>query len=515
MRDKEKTREELLAELAGLSERLSELERSDAELQRTKKALLLGVEALNVVLKNSHDILAILRPDGTFGYVSPSIERVAGYLFEELSGSYAFDLIHPDDTDRLLKAFADGLESPGRITNVEFRYRHADGSWHTMESQGINLADNPAVNGIVLTARDITDRKAIEEQLQRRERYYRSLILNAADMISVLDSDLCFRWGSLSSGKITGYTPATIYGRNFMEFVHPDEYGLVEDAMDFIVNNPGVPKYIECSFRHSDDSYHFHAIMFNNLLKEPSVQGIIINSRDISERRLMEEELLASNRELDSFATTVAHDLRTPLSLIEGYAQLMQSEKNTEEEKDTCLRSIISAARRMDELTESLLGYAQAGQPAGAIGSVDPLEVASDIVFEHSAMLESAGIDVILDEELPIIKVDTFKLRQVFANLVNNAAKHLNNCPHPRIEIGAESAGNLATFYVRDNGPGLEPELREEVFQPFKRFSSSSSPGLGIGLSTVKRAVEGWGGSVWVDSEPGKGATFFFTAPLG
>jgi len=218
---------------------------------------------------------------------------------------------------------------------------------------------------------------------------------------------------------------------------------------------------------------------------------------------------------LDSFATTVAHDLRTPLSLIEGYAQLMQSEKNTEEEKDTCLRSIISAARRMDELTESLLGYAQAGQPAGAIGSVDPLEVASDIVFEHSAMLESAGIDVILDEELPIIKVDTFKLRQVFANLVNNAAKHLNNCPHPRIEIGAESAGNLATFYVRDNGPGLEPELREEVFQPFKRFSSSSSPGLGIGLSTVKRAVEGWGGGVWVDSEPGKGATFFFTAPLG
>ena len=513
MDDKEKTKEELIAELTGLRERVSILEHADAELQRVRKALVQGAEALNVVLENSNDILAILRPDGTMGYISPAVEKATGYRLEELGGVYAFDLIHPDDTGYLLKTFSSGLESPGRTINVEFRYRHSDGSWHTMEAQGINLRDNPTVNGMVLTARDITDRKNIEQELQRSEGYYRSLIRNAADMISVLDTDLTFRWGSRSSGRITGYTPADIYGRSFFDFTHPDNTDDARKALDFTARNPGVPRYIEFRFLHADSSYHFHAAMLTGL-DEPSVQGVIINSRDISERRLMEDELLASNRELDSFATTVAHDLRTPLSLIEGYAQLMQAKNNSEEEKEAYLRSIISAARRMDELTESLLGYAQAGQPAGAVSPVEPLEVISDIILEHSSILESTGIDVILGEEFPTINVDTFKLRQVITNLVNNATKHLTDSPHPRIEIGSQTDGGLATFYVRDNGPGLEPELKDEVFLPFKRFSSSNSPGLGIGLSTVKRAVEGWGGRVWIESEPGKGATFYFTAPL-
>jgi len=139
----------------------------------------------------------------------------------------------------------------------------------------------------------------------------------------------------------------------------------------------------------------------------------------------------------------------------------------------------------------------------------------SDIVFEHSSVIESMNVDVILGEGFPVVRVDRFKLRQVFTNLVNNAAKYLADTPRPRIEIGSHADGGMVTFYVRDNGPGLDPGLKDEVFMPFKRFGSSQSPGLGIGLSTVKRAVEGWGGRAWVESEPGQGATFFFTAPLG
>jgi PAS domain S-box-containing protein len=510
----EKTREQLLEELEALRFRVSELEDAEKELRRVKKALEMGTEALNLVLENSNDILAVVRLDGTIGYVSPSVEKITGYRPEEVLGVYAFDLIHPDDFDHILKVFTPALQIPGETINLEFRYRHADGSWYTMEAQGINMVENPTVSALVLTARDITNRKSIEERLQRSESYYRSLIRNAADMISVIDADLRFRWGSRSSAKITGYTPATIYGKGFLDFTHPDEYEAVRDALGFVVRNPGVLKTIECFFRHADGSYHFHSIIFTSLLDDPAVQGIIINSRDISERRQMEEKLLSINRELDSFAATVSHDLRTPLSLIEGYAQLMRAEDSTEEEKEAHLKSIIAAAKRMDELTESLLQYAQAGQPAGAVAPIEPLDVISDVLFEHSSDIEDSGIEVILGNEFPVIMVDRFKLRQVFTNLVDNAAKYLSGISQPRIEIAAQADGNMATFYVRDNGPGLDPEVKEEVFLPFKRIASSTSPGLGIGLSTVKRAVKAWGGSVWVESEPGEGATFFFTAPL-
>jgi len=515
MNDDEKTKEQLIEELAGLRQRVSELGSSYDELQRVKTALQQGAEALGVVLENSHDIFAIIRPDGTVGYLSPSMERVSGYHLEELSGEYAPDFVHPDDIEYLSDAFSSGLESPGRAIDVEFRYRHADGSWHTMEAHGINLADNPVVSGMVLAARDISGRRMSEETIAARERYYRSLIRNAADMVSILDEDLAFRWGSPSASRITGYGPDDVYGKSVLSYIHPEDVKQARKDYYFVLQNPGVTLATENRFRHQDGTYHWHEAILTNLLDDPSVRGLIINSRDITERKVMEEELLASNRELDSFATTVSHDLRTPLSLIEGYAQLMRAENNTEEEKEAYLKSIIAAARRMDELTESLLEYAQAGQPEGVVSPVEPLDLVSDIVFEHSSVIESMNVDVILGEGFPVVRVDRFKLRQVFTNLVNNAAKYLADTPRPRIEIGSHADGGMVTFYVRDNGPGLDPGLKDEVFMPFKRFGSSQSPGLGIGLSTVKRAVEGWGGRAWVESEPGQGATFFFTAPLG
>ena len=513
--DEGKTREQLAEEVAELRSRVAELQRSDDELRRTKAALEQGAEALSVLLENSHDILAVLKPDGFLAYASPAFERTTGYSAEEMAVTSAFDLVHPDDLAQVKQAIADASRVPGQATSQQFRYRHRDGSWRILEAQGINLTHNPTVSGTVITARDITDRMGMEERLRRSESYYRSLIRNAADMVSVLDADLNFRWGSRSSGRITGYGPETIYGRNLMEFMHPDHYEEVREAVDFILANPGVPRQADGLFLHADGTYHYHSIMVTSLLDDPAVRGIIINSRDITERRQMEERLLAINRELDSFASTVSHDLRTPLSLIEGYAHLLRSEDLSGEEREAFLMSIVSAVRRMDELTKSLLEYAQAGQAAGAAEAVEPLDVLSDVLFEHEAEIEGLGVEVVLGEEFPSILVDRYKLQQVFDNLVGNALKSLVGTPSPRLEAAAREDGDTVVFHLRDNGPGLAPELKEEVFLPFKRFSAADAPGLGIGLSTVKRAVEGWGGRIWVESEPGQGAAFLFTAPRG
>ncbi len=362
---------------------------------------------------------------------------------------------------------------------------------------------------------ELAERRKSEESLAGRERYYRSLIRNAADMVSILDENLAFRWGSPSAARITGFSAEDIYGKCLFDFIHPDDLEQARRDNLYVMQHPGMSFSAESRFLHRDGTYHWHEAIMTNLLEDPSVRGIVINSRDITERKLIEKELLASNQELNAFAATVSHDLRIPLSLIEGYAQLLRAESNTEEEREAYLKSIITAARRMDELTESLLEYAQAGQPEGDVEPVEPLDLVIDIIFEHSELIEDKNVEVVMAEKFPVVRVDRFKLRQVFTNLVNNAAKYLAGTADPRIEIGASTDNDTATFFVRDNGPGLDPEHRDEVFVPFKRLGSTQSPGLGIGLSTVKRAVEGWGGSVWVESEPGKGATFFFTAPLG
>ncbi|MBC7247450.1 MAG: PAS domain S-box protein [Actinobacteria bacterium] len=359
---------------------------------------------------------------------------------------------------------------------------------------------------------DVTELKKAEESLRRRERYFRALLHNAADMVTILDEDFRFRWGSRSTVTVTGHNEA-IYGKSILDFIHPDDREGSRADLTFALRNPRTPVHAVRRFRHGDGSYHYHEAIVNNLLDDPDVRGIIINSRDVTERKLMEEQLVARNRELDAFATTVSHDLRTPLSIITGYAQLLQSDDLTDEERKAYVASIARAAQRLDDFTASLLVYAQAGKPEGNMVSLDPGTVIEEVLSERKGDLETSHIEVEVSEELPLIVADRFKLHQVIYNLLDNAIKYTAEAAKPRVEIGAARQGGLVTFYVRDNGCGIDPRFVADIFLPFKRLEGGKSHGLGIGLATVKRAVEAWGGRVWVNSRPGEGSTFFFTAP--
>ncbi len=639
MDDTQKTAEQLLEEIYSLRRRIAELEASEAELSRIRKFLDRGSESLRMVIEEALDATGVVDGHGVIRYMSPSIEKMTGYAVEELIGKSVFDYVHPDDIVELRADFSRGTMTLAQTHKRQFRYRHADGSWHVVESTGINLLEDPAVAGLVVTARDVTKRimiekslkeseeryrvliesqgvgiceidnedrfvfgnaeahrilgvangelpgrslrefadeedleivreqgrlrrqgvrstydvaiirpagerrilritgtprmdengklvaslgvfsditevKEAEEALERSQRYYRSLIRNAGDMISIVDAELNFRWGSPAAGRITGHDPADIYGKPLFDYIHPDDIAMARGKFRSIEEKPGASFAVEAQFRHGDGSYHLHAVVVTNLLEDPAVRGLVINSRDINERKIMEEELVVRNQELDAFARTVAHDLRTPLSLIEGYAQLLQEGRNSDEEKNSYLENIINAVRHMDELTESLLEYAQVGHSSGEISAVEAGEVVQEVLLQQAKTLKRNNIEIEVKKGLPVVMVDEIKLRQVFANLLDNAIKYMSDNGDPRIEIGTRPAEGEVIFYLKDNGRGIKEEQQSEIFQPFKRFAGSASPGLGIGLSTVKLAVQGWGGRIWVESSPGQGSTFFFTAPF-
>ena len=235
---------------------------------------------------------------------------------------------------------------------------------------------------------------------------------------------------------------------------------------------------------------------------------------DISDRKRIEEELYARNEELEAFAYTISHDLLTPAAVMEGYAKTVleaDAEGRTEAEKE-CLEGIIRGARRMCDLIESLLQYAQAGHLKMESENVDPNSVLKETLLDLGESIAEKGVGIEVDGVLPAVYLGSMKLHQVFLNLVKNAIQHTGDVRNSKIEIGVSQADKSVTFFVRDNGVGIPLEIQKKIFEPFKNFSGAGT-GLGIGMATVRRAVETWGGEILVDSVPGEGTTFFFTAP--
>lgn len=250
------------------------------------------------------------------------------------------------------------------------------------------------------------------------------------------------------------------------------------------------------------------------LVEDHMLQLVMTNERlqnEIAEREVIEVELRSRNDELETFAHTISHDLRSSVAVIKGYAQvaLEGNQKLLQE----CLEKIVYLSQRMDSFIASLLAYSEAGRPEGKPEPVRPSEVLGELVAEREAEITTRNIEVEIKEGLPDIYVDPVRLQQVFINLLDNAFKYTGDNPAPKVTCGAKTKRDVAIFYISDNGAGIERDEYERIFEPFERLGNENHYGLGIGLSTVKRAVEGWGGRVWVKSIPGKGSTFYFTVP--
>ncbi len=470
-----------------------------------------------VLVENTLDMITVLDAEGLVTYNSPALNTHLGYEAGELKGRFAFDLIHPDDRKALLESYNSGVHIPGQVEHFEYRFLHKDGSWRFVESMGTNLLDDPAVRGVVVTSRDITDRKHMEEELQESEGLYRTLVNVALDGIVLTDAQAVILFASPRFARMHGYVQGDeMAGRNIFEIIDPEDHKRAQAALSNALE-AGLVKNIELTLLRKDGS-RYQAEVNSALIRDAAGKPwrVISYERDISERRKMEKELQERNEELEAFAHTISHDLLSPVAVVEGYAKAAleaDAEGRPEAERE-CLEAIARGARRMSDLINSLLQYAQAGHMDPKACGIDPEEILLEVLMDLEDEAREKNARVKMATDMPRIEVDDVKLRQVFNNLIANALKHMGDSPDPEVVISATVQYSSATFCVRDNGIGIPSELHEKIFEPFRHFSLSGSQGLGIGLSTVKRAAKVWGGKVWVESKPGEGAAFFFTAPL-
>jgi signal transduction histidine kinase len=228
------------------------------------------------------------------------------------------------------------------------------------------------------------------------------------------------------------------------------------------------------------------------------------------------EELTSKNAELESFVYTVSHDLKTPIVTIEGFIGALREDfsASISEVSDQYLSHMSNAARKMEQLISELLNYSRIGRLESP-QTTFPMSLAiNDAIATLRTQIESRGVIVNVQQDLPAVHGDRKRVEQVVYNLLSNAIKYIGrDNPEPRIDIGCTEQNGQNVFWVRDNGIGIDKRYYDKIFQIFERLPAAkqAGEGTGIGLAIVKRIVEHHGGTVWLSSELGKGTTFYLT----
>jgi signal transduction histidine kinase len=244
--------------------------------------------------------------------------------------------------------------------------------------------------------------------------------------------------------------------------------------------------------------------------------------RDISlqkwievEREKIIAELESKNAELERFTYTVSHDLKSPLITIRGFLGFLRedSQSGNMVRLDADIKRISDATEKMQRLLNDLLELSRIGRLVNEPQAINLNEVVLEALELLQGRISQGNVAVSVAENLPAVFGDHQRLSEVLQNLIDNAAKFMGSQPSPRIEIGhAGTQNGMNVFYVRDNGIGIPPEFQENIFGLFNKLDARSE-GTGIGLALVKRIIEFHHGTIWVESEPAKGTTFFFTLP--
>ena len=224
------------------------------------------------------------------------------------------------------------------------------------------------------------------------------------------------------------------------------------------------------------------------------------------------DELEAANIDLEAFNYTVAHDLRLYLTTINGYCQVLLElqGKNREEQCQEYLQEIHQGALAMDRLIDTLLEFSKVASGEVRRQSVDLSAIAKILVAEQVLAVNALRCTFHITPGI-LVDADPDLLRIVMKNLIGNACKYAGNREGAEIEFGVTDVDGKQACFVRDNGPGFDMALADRLFLPFQRLPGTDAKGQGIGLATVERIIRRHGGKVWAESEPGKGATFFFT----
>ncbi|BAU42392.1 response regulator [Leptolyngbya sp. O-77] len=368
-------------------------------------------------------------------------------------------------------------------------------------------------------------------ELHRREEYFRSIIENTSDIVTLLSADGQLRYASPALKTVLGYEPSDLYGKNLLDFVHPDDHTTARIALSHAVHQPGITLPFQIQLRRIDGSWARLEAVGTNLLGNPAVESLILTLRDITERQRAEDLLRQketaeqSNRAKSQFLANMSHELRTPLNAIIGYSEMLQEEAEDLGQDDFVpdLQKIYTAGRHLLSLINDILDLSkiEAGKMDLYLEEFCLPDLVQEVVNTVRPMVDKNHNALLVCADLApdTMHADLTKVRQNLLNLLSNAAKFTENGTITLTvekRLSSEMSQSVICFQVTDTGIGMSEAQIEKVFQAFTQADASTTRkygGTGLGLAIAQRFCQMMGGDITVSSELGKGSTFTMTLP--
>ena len=260
--------------------------------KRAEEAVRESEKRFRSLVQNASDVITLLDPDGVILYDSPAVERLLGYGPEERVGTNTFEYVHGADVERASATFTDTVDRRGSRPIVSLRLRHKDGSWRHIEVTRANLLDDPAVGAIVANSRDVTEREVARKALEESEERFRSVVQNSSEIVKIVDSDGTLKYASPAFGRLLGYDPSEAVGMNVLDHVHPEDLPRVVEETKKAMKTGGIGRNVsEYRFRHADGTWRHIEAAGVYLLEDPAVKGVVVNARDVTDRKEAEARL--------------------------------------------------------------------------------------------------------------------------------------------------------------------------------------------------------------------------------
>ena len=496
----------------------------------TEEKTRLQERRFRALVENDFDAIVILDEHTRPVYRSPAAMRITGYSSEarEVQGDFGF--IHPDDVENVRLRWEEALANPLKPVYVTAKVIHAKG--HTIWTENVftNFFSDPAINGMVVNYRDITQRIHDEEKLIQSELLYRAVVENSIDLVMLFDKTGQIKYRSPSVAKLTGVSNEERMQRKGFDYFHPEDKAFLVSGWGKLRDNPGVTFTQVIRVMHKDGHYLHIECSIANHLNTPGIEAVVFNGRDITERKMAEEQIRAlnellekkvelrtaqletANKELEAFSYSVSHDLKAPLRIIEGYAKLLARPKNNlSEELKRDLMVISENAIRMEHLISALLNFSRLGRAPLHKKMVDMNEMLAGAAAEIKATEPHMKAEIKVGD-LKSALCDPTLIYRVWINLLHNAVKYSRTMENPRVEVGMTEIDSRHVYYVKDNGVGFDMKNADRLFNVFHRLHKETDfEGTGVGLALVNSIIKKHDGRIWAEASEGHGAVFYFT----
>jgi PAS domain S-box-containing protein len=474
------------------------------------------------IVESSNDAIIGKDLNGLVTSWNGGAEKIFGYSCKEMIGQSVARLIPPDHADED-EQIHDCIRNGRHMKPFDTVRRRKDGRLIDVSIMMSPVKDATGrVVGASTVARDIAAGKRIEQELRRREEYFRTLIEYASDVITLVDPEGVIHFQSPSIERVLNLKPEMVSGRNLAELIHPEDWPRLAAMIRRAFSNPDSPVAIEYRIRHRDGAWHLFSSVGRSIPHDVEGLGIVFNSCDITASRNLEEQLLQAQK-MEAIGTLtggIAHDFNNMLAGILGSAELVREDLPASHPTQEYVQSIITAANRARELVQQILTFSRRRESAKQVMSLQPI-VGECVKLLRSAIPAMVKITHHVETGCPPVLADPTQIHQVIMNIFTNAWQALPDTGgHIDISLRAVEVdaalllvhpelrmGDFVRLTIADNGQGMDAKTRERIFEPF--FTTKpASKGSGLGLSVVQGIVKSHRGTILVESAPGRGTSF-------